>query len=183
MLGRLEEISLIARCVAADDRRAFGRLVEEYQDGLRRFVFNLTGGDAALTDDLAQETFIKAYTSIRSFKGLSRFKTWLYTIAYREFVSYVRTQREQAGDIDEARSIADDSQCADGGFESGHDVAVALKALNEVERSLVLLFYMEDQPIKKIASITGLPEGTVKVYLARARTKMANYLKKDDYED
>lgn len=183
MLGRLEEISLIARCVAADDRRAFGRLVEEYQDGLRRFVFNLTGGDAALTDDLAQETFIKAYTSIRSFKGLSRFKTWLYTIAYREYVSYVRTRREQAGDIDEARSLADDSQCAGSGFESGHDVAVALRALNEVERSLVLLFYMEDQPIKKIATITGLPEGTVKVYLARARTKMANYLKKDDYED
>lgn len=53
MLGKLEEISLIARCVAADDRHAFGRLVEEYQDALRRFIYNLCGGDAALTDDIA----------------------------------------------------------------------------------------------------------------------------------
>ena len=54
MLTRFEEISLIAKCVAADDRHAFGRLVDEYQDSLRRFVFNLTGGDASLTDDIAQ---------------------------------------------------------------------------------------------------------------------------------
>ncbi|MDE5838020.1 MAG: RNA polymerase sigma factor, partial [Paramuribaculum sp.] len=84
MLTKFEEISLIAKCVAADDRHAFGRLVDEYQESLRRFIFNLTGGDASLTDDIAQETFLKAYVSIRSFKGLARFKTRLYKIANRE---------------------------------------------------------------------------------------------------
>lgn len=69
MLSKLEEISLITKCVAVDDRRAFGRLVDEYSPGLRRFVFNLTMGDASLTDDIAQETFIKAYEALKSFRG------------------------------------------------------------------------------------------------------------------
>lgn len=173
MLTKLEEISLIAKCVAADDRRAFGRLVDEYQESLRRFIFNLTGGDSALTDDIAQETFLKAYTSIRSFKGLARFKTWLYKIAYREFLT---TRKEREATLEEAAGISDGNLTPEGETQTKHDVKVALGALSEIERTLVLLFYMEDQPIKKIATITELPEGTVKVYLSRARTKMAKAL-------
>lgn len=177
MLGRLEEISLIARCVAGDDRRAFGRLVDEYQDSLRRFVFNLTGGDANLTDDIAQETFLKAYVSIRSFKGLARFKTWLYKIAYREFLAYRKNENDAVSGLDEAFKVADSNLTPDSEVETKHDVSVALASLSDTERTLVLLFYMEDQPIKKISEITELPEGTVKVYLSRARTKMAKALK------
>ena len=77
MLSKWDELRLIARCVAGDDRHAFERLVDEYNDGLRRFLLNLTLGDACLTDDLAQETFLKVYLSLRSFQGLARFKTWL----------------------------------------------------------------------------------------------------------
>ncbi|MBO4995856.1 MAG: RNA polymerase sigma factor [Muribaculaceae bacterium] len=171
MLTKFEELTLIARCVASDDRRAFGRLVEEYQDDLRRFIFNLTNGDAALTDDLSQDTFIKAYTSIQNFKGLARFKTWLYRIAYNEYQSHIRkmstiveghqeTMPEKP--IDESRII-----------EQRHDITVGLKALSPIERSLILLFYMEDMPIKKIATITSLPDGTIKSYLSRAKAKMA----------
>ena len=87
MLSKFDEMKLIARCALGDDRRAFGTLVEAYQTEIRRFFLNITFGDAALSDDLAQETFIKAYTSIRSFKGLSKFSTWLYRIAYNEFYS------------------------------------------------------------------------------------------------
>ncbi|MDE6460531.1 MAG: RNA polymerase sigma factor [Paramuribaculum sp.] len=172
-MTKFEEISLIAKCVAADDRHAFGRLVDEYQESLRRFIFNLTGGDASLTDDIAQETFLKAYVSIRSFKGLARFKTWLYKIAYREFLA---TRKEMAAGIEAAADVADSNLNPERETESKHDVSVALNSLNETERTLVLLFYLEDQPIKKIASITDLPEGTIKVYLSRARTKMAKVL-------
>lgn len=56
------------------------------------------------------------------------------------------------------------------------DVAVALKALNETERSIIILFYMEDKPIKDIVAITSLPEGTVKSHLSRAKNKLADFL-------
>ena len=174
MLSKFDELKLIARCVATDDRNAFGKLVEEYQDGLRRFLLNLTLGDVALTDDLSQETFIKAYLSIRSFKGLSRFKTWLYRIAYNEFYSYMRKQREES---EETADVPPDEgyQCLNAS-DAHMDLEVCLKALNETERTVVLLFYIEDQPLKKIADITSLPLGTIKSYLSRARIKMAKVL-------
>ena len=174
MLSKFDELKLIARCVATDDRNAFGRLVEEYQDGLRRFLLNLTLGNATLTDDLAQETFIKAYLSIRSFKGMSQFKTWLYRIAYNEFYSYMRKQREERK---ESADIPHDEgyQCLNAS-DALIDLDVCMKTLNETERTIVLLFYIEDQPIKKIADITSLPVGTIKSHLSRARAKMAEVL-------
>ena len=75
MLSKVEELKLISQIVLSDDRRAFARLVDAYQPILHNFFLNLTGGNEALCDDLAQETFIKAYTNIRQFRGLSQFKT------------------------------------------------------------------------------------------------------------
>jgi len=173
MLSKLEEKALIARCMAFDDRRAFGRLVDAYSPGLRRFLLHLAG-DSDLADDLAQEAFIKAYEGIRSFQGLARFKTWLYRIAYREFYSYVRAAH-YTEDIDMAQDIASCDRPEDK-VDASYDVEVALQSLPPVERSLVLLFYMEDRPIKEIVEITGLPSGTVKSYLSRARTRMAGSL-------
>ena len=93
MLTKVQELALLARCVAADDRDAFGKLVAAYSDDIRRLLDTLTRGDTPLVDDLTQEVFIKAYLSIRSFKGIARFRTWLYRIAYNEFISYLRKNR------------------------------------------------------------------------------------------
>ena len=98
MLSKIEELKLVTRCTLFDDRDAFGRLVEEYQSEMRRFFLNMSGGNAALSDDLAQETFLKAYLSIRGFKGLSKFKTWLYRIAYNEYYDWARKRKEELGD-------------------------------------------------------------------------------------
>lgn len=56
------------------------------------------------------------------------------------------------------------------------DITEAIKSLSDDERASVLLFYMEDMPLRKIASVTGMPEGTVKSHLSRARTKLARLL-------
>lgn len=175
MLSKLEEISLIARCVAADDRRAFGRLVDEYSPALRRFIYNLTMGNASITDDIAQETFIKAYLGLKSFRGTARFSTWLYTIACREYANIMRKHSESAiDDYITTTTAADDNGQAI--TEQRHDILVGLKALNPTERTLIVLFYLKDRPIKDIMRITQLPEGTIKSYLSRAKTKMADAL-------
>ena len=95
MLSKIEEIALVARCVASDDRRAFARIVNEYAPAVRNFLFRLTGGDAALTDDLSQDTFVKAWSGLKSFRAAARLRTWLFSIAYNEFVSFTRRQREE----------------------------------------------------------------------------------------
>ena len=169
MLTRVEELRLIAQCVLADDRDACGRLVEAYQPRVRRFFLNLTGGDAMLTDDLAQETFIKAYVNLRSFRGMAGFGTWLLRIAYNEFYSHTRKRQELPEEVASAVVPADDTSAQ----EAALTVQQALARLGHTERTAVTLYYIEDQPIKKIARIMQLPENTVKSHLRRGKQNLA----------
>ena len=93
-MSQLNDISLVAQVVVFKNTRAFDQLVKEYQSPIRRFFLNLTCGDSELSDDLAQDTFIKAYTNIASFRNLSSFSTWLYSIAYNVFYDYIRSRKE-----------------------------------------------------------------------------------------
>ena len=78
----LSDIVLVTQVAVSGNRRAFDELVRRYQSPVRRFFLSQTMGDEQLSDDLAQDTFIKAYTNITSFRGLASFKTWLMRIAY-----------------------------------------------------------------------------------------------------
>ena len=168
MRQKILELSLLSQCALADNRQAFGRLVEMHTPQVRRFLLNPTHGDAALTDDLSQETYIKAYISIRRFNGLSHFSTWLYKIAYNEYMAWLRRRSDEpldpGYDAPDTGPDDDDSRTA--------DVMEAVDALAEPTRSIVILFYCEDRPIKEIAQILGLNINTVKVYLKRGRDRL-----------
>ena len=170
MLSRIEELQLIARCALADNRQAFGQLVEAYQPDVRRLLVNLTG-DVCLADDLAQDTFLKAYLSIRSFRGLSRVRTWLFRIACNEFYEWERKQRETPADNIPDRGGGSPTSTAD------IDIEAALGCLSAAERVVVTLFFIEDRPIREVAKIAGMPEGTVKSHIARAKVKLQKFLK------
>ena len=174
------DISLVAQVVVFHNTRAFDQLVKKYQSPVRRFFLHQTCGDSELSDDLAQDTFIKAYTNIASFKNLSSFSTWLYRIAYNVFYDYIRSRKEMAGlDTTEIDAINSTEQENVG---QKMDVYQSLKTLKDVERTCVTLFYMEDLSIDKIAGITGIPAGTVKSHLSRGKDKLATYLKQNGYD-
>ena len=187
VLSKIEELKLIARCTLGDDRRAFGTLVEAYQPQVRRFFLNLTLGDEALSDDLAQETFLKAYLNVRSFRGVAKFSTWLYRIAYNEFCSWQRKTQHEASlpdgldenfDADYYDASGDQCYSATDSVDAHIDVWRSMRVLSDTERTLVTLFYIQDYPLKKIMEITCLPEGTVKSYLSRAKAKLARVMKR-----
>ncbi|MBR5441067.1 MAG: RNA polymerase sigma factor, partial [Prevotella sp.] len=67
------ELTLLTQVTVFHNKRAFGRLVEKYQSPIRRFFLNQTGGDEQLSDDLAQETFLKAWLNISQFRGAANF--------------------------------------------------------------------------------------------------------------
>ena len=96
-MSQINDIALVAQVVVFNDKRAFDTLVKKYQSPVRRFFLHQTLGNEELSDDLAQETFIKAYTHIASFKNLANFSTWLYRIAYNIFYDYIRTRKETSG--------------------------------------------------------------------------------------
>ena len=179
-MSQLNDISLVAQVVVFKYTKAFDELVKKYQSPIRRFFLNLTCGDSELSDDLAQDTFIKAYTNIASFKNLSSFSTWLYRIAYNIFYDYIRS-RKDTNDLD-AREVDAISSVEQDNLGQKMDVYQSLKTLKEIERTCITLFYMEDVSIEKIAGITGCPVGTVKSHLSRGKEKLANYLNKNGYD-
>ena len=173
MRQKILELSLLSQCALADNRQAFDRVVELYAPQVRRFLLNLTKGDAMLTDDLAQETFLKAYLGVRSFRGLSNFATWLYRIAYNEYLTWMRRRSEA--------SMPEDYDVAESGKDEDERLAPVLEAvdaLTEPTRTIILLFYSEDRSIRDISTILGIPANTVKVYLKRGRDKLKSQFEK-----
>lgn len=171
------DLSLLTQATVFHNKRAFGQLVEKYQSPIRRFFLNQTGGDSQLSDDLAQDTFVKAYVNIGQFRGGSSFSTWLYRIAYNVFYDYTRTHKltEQ---IDQAVALRQ-ANSADTALRL--DLQQALSILSPAERSCITLQLMEGQPIDQISAITGMAEGTVKSHLSRGKQKLAMYLRKNGY--
>jgi RNA polymerase sigma-70 factor (ECF subfamily) len=161
-------------------RSEFEQQVRINQEPLRRFLINLCSGDVSLSDDIAQEAFIKAYLNLNSFSGKSKFSTWLFRIAYNSFCDNKRAaQRYTPVELDERRYFANEG--TDEKFKN-QELYMALSRLNPNERSSILLFYMEDKSIKEISLITGIKENTVKSHLSRAKTNLSGYLKNRGYE-
>jgi len=166
------EALLVSRVALLGDRNAFNRLVELYRSPIRRFFFNLSG-DEELSKDLAQETFIKAWLNIGSFRAAANFSTWLYRIAYNTFYDYVRAKKPVSETDTEILNEHILANMPDKDF--GMDFEQALKILKEDERSAMLLFYMEDMTIEKISKIMNCPVGTIKSHLHRGKEKLAKY--------
>jgi len=177
-MEQLSDIALVTQVLLTHNNRAFDKLVKKYQSPIRRFFLNQTCGDKALSDDLAQDTFLKAYTNLASFRNLASFSTWLYRIAYNVFYDYLRSVKE-TDDLDNVQVAALTSEQDDYGQRS--DIHQALHTLKDIERTCITLFYMEELSIDKISSITGCPTGTVKSHLSRGKEKMAKYLKQNGY--
>lgn len=171
------ELTLLTQVTVFHNKRAFGRLVEKYQSPIRRFFLNQTGGNEPLSDDLAQETFLKAWLNIGQFRGAANFSTWLYRIAYNVFYDYTRTHTltEQ---IDQAVALRQ-ANSADTALRL--DLQQALSILSPAERSCITLQLMEGQPIDQISAITEMAEGTVKSHLSRGKQKLAMFLRKNGY--
>jgi len=138
---------------------------------------HLTLGDKMLSDDLAQDTFIKAWLHIDQYNGRSAFQTWLFSIGYRTFIDYCRSQHESE-DIDEAFSLGKSDR--DIGLQM--DMANALKQLKPIERTCVTLQVIEGLKTEDIAKVTELNANTVRSHIMRGKQKLAEYLKQNGYE-
>jgi len=160
------------------ERRAFARLVEAHQSRVRLQLRRLAHGDAALADDLAQETFVQAWLHLADFRGDARLATWLHRIALTRFLQHARRPQlpvqwrddEGAGDATDA---GHDPRPAEG---LGHDVERALQALTEIQRLAVVHCFHLDLSHAEAAQVLGLPLGTLKSHLDRAKTRLRELL-------
>lgn len=173
-----DDLSLVSRATVFHERAAFDRLVVKYQSPIRRFFLHQTAGDVQLSDDLAQDTFVKAYVNIGKFRGDAAFTTWLYSIAYNVLYDYRRRQHS-TDDIDSTDAIRNNAERSDSNMRL--DVYDALRRLGDKERTCVTLQLVDGYPIDQIAEITGMAVGTVKSHLFRGKEKLTTFLKNNGY--
>ncbi len=170
----LNDADLVARVLVDDDHHAFAELVRNHQSAVRGLLRQLTRTDLALADDLAQETFLRAYKNIRSFRGEAKFSTWLYRIAYNCFREDARKRKELVG-IDESLLEAEqDPQTIDPALK--HDLMHALQLLPLHERSAILLCCQNGLSHDEAARVLEIPLGTVKTNVLRGREKLKKTL-------
>jgi len=161
------------------DRPAFAHLVRAHQSRVRLQLRRLTQGDTALADDLAQETFVQAWLHLNDFRGDARLATWLHRIALTRFLQHVRRPRlplewrEADADADDIAGPVHDPRAIEG---LGRDVERALQALSEVQRLAVVHCFHLDLSHAEAAQVLGLPLGTLKSHLDRARTRLRELL-------
>jgi RNA polymerase sigma-70 factor (ECF subfamily) len=183
--------------VSADDRRliaeclqgqstAFGELVRRYQDRLYSTVYRLVD-NAEDAQDVVQETFLNAYQALDTFKGDAQFFTWLYRIAVNAAISLKRKQRvvlrlnpgreDNAGPEPVDTSDLSRPDHALETAEQGRRVQEALSRLSPEHRAVLVLKDMEGQKYEAMAEILGVPIGTIRSRLHRARLELRELLR------
>jgi RNA polymerase sigma factor (sigma-70 family) len=170
------DADLIARAISSEDQNAFGELVRRHQSPVRAFLARLTRGDSHLADDLAQETFFKAWQKLKTFRGEARFSTWLFGIAFNEFRGEARRRKEfPLEDLDEPPDEAA-HHATTNGSNLRLDLTEALKMLTSNERAAVVLCCQNGLSHEEAAQVLGCPLGTVKTNVLRGREKLRRKL-------
>jgi RNA polymerase sigma-70 factor (ECF subfamily) len=168
------DADLIARVLSREDHHAFAELVRRYQSPVRAFLARMTRGDTHLADDLAQETFLKAWRKLPTFRGGARFSTWLFGIAFNEFRNAARSRKELALDDMENPPQAEAAAARDGHLHL--DLTEALKLLSSNERAAVILCCQNGLSHEEAAQVLECPLGTVKTNILRGKEKLKQRL-------
>jgi RNA polymerase sigma-70 factor (ECF subfamily) len=155
---------------------AFGMLVERYE----RSVYHLTYRTLRNVEDAkdaTQEAFFKAYRALRTFRPGAKFSTWIFTIAYRVCCDRLaRSKRFSDAELpDRADPAAGPELLAEQSDEASR-LRAAIDALPEKYRTVITLFHLQGQAYEEIATVLGLPMGTVKTHLFRAKEQLRKAL-------
>ncbi len=167
------------------DVRQFAVLVDRYKDRALTLALRLVRNREE-AEELVQDAFVRAYRHLRSFRGDSAFRTWFYRILYNVCMTQVRrrarrepllhledqpTMKDAVPDTEMATALDQLEEKEVAGIVSGE-----LLTLPDKYRTVLTLFYTEEMSYEEIGEITGLPVGTVKSHLFRARTLLREKL-------
>jgi len=182
-----EEMDLVRRA-RSGDLAAYDELVTRYQERIYATIYHMTSNHED-ANDLAQESFIKAFQALKSFKGGSSFYTWLYRIAVNKTINFLKQRKNRQHmslndldfnaehDADLIALISDKTPRREAGLtELQEKLNAALLKLSEPHRLVVVLHDIQGQSHEKIAEIMGCNIGTVRSRLFYARQQLQAYL-------
>ncbi len=168
----LSDEALVQQAIGLNDLGAFEQLVRRHQPRIlmlqRRF-----SGDRALAEDLSQETFLRAWRKLDSFRGTGRFSAWLAKLAYNVFLQHIRKsgghQQDVSIDDPEAAELA---MLQPGNIDELADLPRLLSVLSYEEQLVMVLNYGHGLSNTEISEVLNIPPGTVKSQIHRAKDKI-----------
>jgi RNA polymerase sigma-70 factor, ECF subfamily len=174
----------LVRDVLAGSEPAFRELVRRYERPTIALINRLIG-DPSRAEELAQDTFVKAFQRLETYDTARRFSSWLLSIAHHSAVDELRRGRIRTEQLDEALpghvqalgSTDDTPAVAAERSALRQALGAAIRQLRPEYAELVALRYEQEFTLEEIAEATGLPVGTVKSSLHRARTELASLLR------
>jgi RNA polymerase sigma factor (sigma-70 family) len=162
---------------------AFSYLVDQHKNKAFNLAFRICGNHEE-AEELTQDSFLKAYRALSSFKMKSSFATWFYRIVYNTAISHVRLKRKGVLSLEDFPADATDFIGTNTNEEEAEKeyrnslVNFALQKITEEERGLISLYYYEEMSTDEIADVTGINKSNIKVKLFRARQKMQEIIEK-----
>lgn len=167
---------ILVQKVLQGDANAFRTLVDHHKDMAYTLALKITGS-SVVAEEIAMDSFIKAYNSLSSFRQESQFKTWLYRIVYNTAISYTRKKKQEFLALDD-RMIEQHPDEMDSMHELSKEeqfeyMEKAIKALPPDDELLITLFYREELSVEEISKVTALSVSNVKVKLHRIRKRLA----------
>jgi len=185
--GRGEELALIQRAQNGDTS-AYDDLVQKHQERIYATIYHMTSNHED-ANDLAQETFIKAYSALKSFKGDSSFFTWVYRIAVNKTINFLKQRKNRSAmslndldfnaehDPDLVALVSDKTPRREASLaELQEKLNEAMQKLSETHRLVVTLHDVQGLAHEEIARITECNVGTVRSRLFYARQQLQAYL-------
>jgi RNA polymerase sigma-70 factor (ECF subfamily) len=176
------EARLVAQALTGA-QPAFEQIVGRYQRPVINFIARVTG-DRAGAEDLAQETFVKAFRSLATFDTTRRFSSWLFRIAHNTAVDALRRPRPQTvpldrradadGPIGDPRAPARPDPVEQ--RDLGRALEAALDRIRPEYRAAIVLRYQESLAYEEIAAVMNVPPATARTYVHRARKELAGLL-------
>ncbi|NWK54322.1 sigma-70 family RNA polymerase sigma factor [Verrucomicrobiaceae bacterium N1E253] len=183
----------LVRRAKSGDTRAFDLLIMKYSRKLYGLIYHMTS-HAEDSHDLLQDTFSKAYRSLKRFKGKSAFYTWIYAIAVNITLNHLKKSRKRAGPSysDDQSGLLNDPAFIDQAYRANprrnsniHELHQrlneALLKLSEGHRSVVMMFDIQGMPHAEISRILGVSEGTIRSRLFYAHKQLQGHLKEFDH--
>jgi len=182
------------------ETNAFGIIIKNTENLVAKIIFDMISSEND-RKDIAQDVYLKAYQKLPGFKFQSKLSTWIGQICYNTCIDHLRKKKLVLAenifetDVDPSNDILDMMNAAQGNFDEPVDTFVIGKNISEIVKkkieklpaiykTLISLFHNEELSYDEIGAITGLPAGTVKSYLFRARRELKNDLllhyKKED---
>ncbi|MFQ5537873.1 MAG: RNA polymerase sigma factor [Gemmatimonadota bacterium] len=181
----------LARLAVSGKEGAYRELLRRYERPVFSLIYRMVR-DRTLAEDLAQETFIRAFNAIGSYKPSYKFSNWIFKIANNHTIDYLRKRKLNTVSIHGSPHASSAEEAADSSFdvrsedeapdafvenrELGGQIEAAIGALREEYRTVILLRHVEGYAYEDIAEIMDLPLGTVKTYLHRARNELKKLL-------